>query len=99
MLCLHQLSKVSFLLARMQTRQGVVPCTCMDDVISVQRESKKDVQRESGVNLSIFEPIIKLSRISMLNSPSMSLTEIKEEGTSKRRRVVDRHMFGPGVTS
>lgn len=67
----------------------------MDDIISVQQEGKKDVQGESGVNLSIFEPIIRLSRISMLNSPSMSLTEIKEEGKSERWRVADRHMFGP----
>lgn len=55
-------------------------------------------QRESGVNLSIFEPIIKLPRISMLNSPSMSLTEIKEEGKNERRRVADRHVWA-GVTS
>lgn len=49
----------------------------------------------SGANLSIFEPVIKLARISMLTSPSMSLIEIKEEGKSERQRVADRHMFGP----
>lgn len=83
----------------MQTRQVAVPCTCMDDVISIQQGSKKDVQRESGVNSSIFEPIIKLSRISKLNSPSMSLTEIKEEGKERETEGGGSTHVWAGVTS
>lgn len=49
----------------------------------------------SGANLSIFEPVIELTGISMHNSPYMSLKEIKAEGKSERRRAADRHMFGP----
>lgn len=49
----------------------------------------------SGVELSIFEPVIELARISMHNSPSMSLEEIKEEGKSERWRAADQHMSGP----
>ncbi len=49
----------------------------------------------SGANLSIFEPVIELARISMHNSPYMSLKKIKEKGKSAQRRVADQHMFGP----
>ena len=49
----------------------------------------------SGANLSIFEPLIKLARISVHNSPYMSLKEIKEEGKSEKKSVADRHMFRP----
>lgn len=48
----------------------------------------------SGANLFIFEPLIELSRISMLNS----LTEIREKGRSETQRAVAEHVWA-GVAS
>ena len=48
----------------------------------------------SGANLSIFEPVIELARISMYNSPYMNQGD-KRRGKSERRRAADQHMFRP----
>ena len=49
----------------------------------------------SGANLFIFEPLIELARISMHNSPYMSLREIKEERGKVKDGEQQIDMFRP----